>query len=154
MSEFTARMDQLAAEVGDGDLVIRTVFDQVYAKYQELREDLQHPRGGQAHYVRDGLLVRSSDWLGQLARGLITPEGSRIRETAAQVADDLAYHQESLAPVEFVNLRRSGHPIVTDDGAVTHDRAPDVPRLSEAQLRAQRKHGHDLDYGAYSARPR
>lgn len=39
------------------------------------------------------------------------------------------------APVEFGDLRESGHPTVTDEGHTTYDRPPLVPRLSEAELR-------------------
>ena len=41
------------------------------------------------------------------------------------------------APILFNHLRRSGHPIVTKDGLTIYDRAPEVARLTEAQLRAQ-----------------
>lgn len=147
---FFDRIDELDERVGHGDLVVRTEFDQVYAKYQELRDDLKHPRGGQAHYVRDGLVAHSDEYLQTLAETLLTD----LRGGAVRVANDLAARQEQLAPVEFENLRRSGHPQVIDDGELYYDRPPDVPRLSEEQLKDQRRLGYGLDHGADSARPR
>jgi hypothetical protein len=40
------------------------------------------------------------------------------------------------APVLYDNLRASGHPVVTSDGAVIYDRAPRQHRLSEEELKA------------------
>lgn len=155
MGTFVQRARELQDQVGHGTLSMRVVVDQVYAKYQELREDLDHPRGGIVHALRDsGPAGPEQDRLiGELAQSAITPAGSRLRQGAEELAERICTNYERLAPVEFTNLRRSTHPIVTDDGAVAYDRAPYVHRLSEAELRAQRRAGHALDYGA-ETRPR
>lgn len=49
------------------------------------------------------------------------------------LSDQVKFH----APWEFNHLRRSGHPIVTLGMATIYGRAPEVERLTEAQLKAQ-----------------
>lgn len=151
--DFVSRIDQLQWAVGIGDLVVKVEMDQVYAKYQHERTDLRHPRGGEAGYLRNALHMNQGEYLQHLANRLLTADGSDLVSGAVDVARQLSRQGEQRAPVEFVNLRRSGHPTVTDNGAVVFDEPPAVPRLSEEQLRAQRRHGHSLDYGAHS-RPR
>lgn len=73
--------------------------------------------------------------MGKLAARAITPEGSELREAAISAAEDLSDDVFELAPLEFGDLKASGHPSVTDDGAVVYDRAPNVGRLSEEELR-------------------
>jgi hypothetical protein len=51
--------------------------------------------------------------------------------------EHLSGEVERLAPVEFGDLRASGHPSVTDDGHVIYDRAPRQHRLTEAELAAK-----------------
>lgn len=146
---FGARLDELERQVGTGTLSFAVEFDQVYAKIQEVRDDFKHPRGGQAHYARDGLLMHTDEYLQTIADHFLEdPVKGCIEAVEVQ-----ARRSENLAPVEYVNLRRSAHPTVTDDGAIVYDRPPDVPRLSDDELDAQRRHGHGLDYGE-STRPR
>lgn len=71
-----------------------------------------------------------------LAEGLLKPDG--LLTAARQIAEDGATMVDVHAPVEFDNLRKSGHPTVTDDGATVYDRPPIVGRLSEEELRAER----------------
>lgn len=144
---FFDGVDSLLAQVGEGDLEVNNKVDQVYAKYQELRDDLVHPRGGQAHYARDGLIEHVDAYMERLAHSAITEDGSDLIGGAIAVGIRLKDETAAKTPREFVNLARSGHVTVTDDGAVVYDRPPDVPRLSEEQLRAQRRHGHGLDFG-------
>lgn len=150
---FYNRVDELKRAVGHGKLRMTNTMDQVYAKYQELREDLKHPRGGGAHYTRRGLFDHIDDYMSQLAARAVTPDGSELDSAARDVSDRMGERAEEYAPVEYANLRRSRHARVWDDGELIYNRLPDVPRLSEAQLRAQRRHGHGLDFGD-STRPR
>lgn len=148
MGDFAERIDALDAAVGHGDLTIKNEVDQVYAAYIEFNDGFAHPRGGQAHYARDGLYNGVEADMSELARRAITEEGSDLVGGAIDVAQGLERRTSDLTPREFVNLARSGHVTVEDDGVVIYDRPPDVPRLSEAQLRAQRASGHELDFGA------
>lgn len=65
----------------------------------------------------------------------VLDDGGRgaFRRSMEHLSEQLKVH----APILFNHLRRSGHPTVTLDGAVIYDRAPEVPRLTEAQLKAQ-----------------
>lgn len=146
--DFFARIDELDHAVGHGDLEINNEVDQVYAAYIEFGDSFRHPRGGQAHYARDGLYNNVEGYMERLAEGAITAEGSDLGGAAISVATRLKDETALLTPREFVNLSRSGHVTVTDDGEVIYDRPPDVPRLSEAELRAQRASGHEVDFGA------
>lgn len=145
---FFDRIDHLDRSVGHGDLEVKWTTDQVYAKYQELREDLKHPRGGRAHYARDALIGHAGQRLERLAARAITEDGSDLVGGAIQVAVENMHQQAAYTPREFVNLARSIELEVIDDGEQVYHRLPDVHRLSEAELRAQRRHGHAIDYGA------
>lgn len=136
---FGDRILHLISEVGDGDLTGSVTVDQVYAKYQELREDLAHPRGGQAHYLRDS--VYADGHMRKLANGLLTTGGSEIVDTMTEVVEDISDLVEALAPVEYNDLRQSGAPKVLDAGTLVYSRTPKVPRLTDAQLRAKRQRG-------------
>lgn len=57
------------------------------------------------------------------------------------VAEDLAREVSVKAPVEWGDLRGSGHPTVDDNGETVYDRAPAVHRLSEEELRAKHRRG-------------
>lgn len=144
---FFERIDRLAEQVGHGTLRGRVVVDQVYAHYQHEGTEFAHPRGGQAHFLRDPLFEGSDKRMEHLASKLLTPDGSEIREGMIDAAETLSDDVERFAPVEHGNLRNSGHPIVYDDGAVIHDRPPHVHRLSEAELKSEHRRAHAARQG-------
>lgn len=146
-STFFERIDLLAERVGTGPLKAKVVVDQVYAHYQHEGTDFAHPHGGQAHFLRDGLYGNMDKSMEHLAGGAITEGGSEIREHMADVAEDISEQVFVRAPVEHGNLRNSGHPTVTDDGATIYDRAPHVGRLSEAELRSEHERAHRAKLG-------
>lgn len=132
---FVDGVDELLAQVGTGDLVGRNVVDQRYSKYQELREDLHHPRGGQAHYLRDSLMTGTVAYMQRLARSAITREGSDLRGAMVHNMEDVAARVQQLAPILYNVLKRSAHPIVEDNGVTVYDRPPLARRLSEQELK-------------------
>lgn len=138
MSDFSERMHALAEAVGDGDLVMTCVVDQRYAEVQERHREFHHPRGGKAGYLGDHVLASQGAYCQKLADHAVTEEGSGLHGAAEDVAKDMAAGVKRFAPVEFNDLRKSGHPSVTDSGHVVFDQPPEVPRLSDEQLR--RKH--------------
>lgn len=73
----------------------------------------------------------------KLARRAITPDGSEIERGMAEAMEDLSDDAEAKAPVEFADLKNSGHPSVTSDGATVYDRPPNVHRLSKEELKAK-----------------
>lgn len=131
---FQRRTDELLDQVGDGDLSMHCIVDQVYARYQHEGLDFKHPQGGQAKYLEEPLYEEHQQYLQDLAGGVL--DGS-LQERASLVAEDLAAQVQDHAPVEFNDLRRSGHPIVKDNGATIYDRAPAQRRLTEEELRAK-----------------
>lgn len=146
--DFFERVDNLAEQVGSGKLDVKLTTDQVYAKYQELRDDLKHPRGGRAHYARDAMVEHVDEWMDHLAHKAITEGGSDLIGGAISVGIRAKDQQAEYTPREFLNLARSIEVTVTDRGEPVYHRPPDVHRLSEAELKAQRQHGHAIDYGA------
>lgn len=76
----------------------------------------------------------------RFADGLLEEHG--LEDAATDIAEDGARMVLENAPVEFGDLRESGHPTVEVDGAVVYDRPPVAPRLSEADLREK---GHLVD---------
>lgn len=146
MGDFGARVATLADQVGRGDLQAMVTVDQVYAKYQHEGLDLKHPEGGQAKYLQQPLFAERDRYLRGLASAAITETGSDLEGAAVRVAEDLSTQVYQHAPFEFGDLRASGHPTVTSDGATVYDRLPLVPRLSESELR-DKHHVHRLGLG-------
>jgi hypothetical protein len=141
-SSFFDRIDELADAVGHGRLVGKVEVDQVYAHYihegvSESGRPLVMHEGGQAHYLRDPLFDGNDKRMEALAVRAITPEGSELREAMSDEMENLSNDVYDLAPREFNDLRASGHPSVTDAGAVIYDRPPLVHRLSEDELKAK-----------------
>jgi hypothetical protein len=140
MGDFAARIDELKALVGEGTCTGAVERDQVYAHYQEARLDLKHPNGGQAMYQEGTLYQKASEYLETIA-GTVLDAGPD--EGMAEVVEQFAGDSGEACPKELTLLAHSDHPTVTSNGAVVYDRAPEVPRLSEAELRElHRGRGH------------
>lgn len=131
-AEGCAELEEL---VGHGDLTGHVVVDQLYADYQHEGLDFHHPRGGQALYLQAPLMERWPLYLEAIAKTVLDDGGKAGMEAAME---DLSGAVAVLAPVEFANLRASGHPYITDNGEVTYDRPPLQHRLTEEELRAER----------------
>lgn len=133
--DFAERIRELQERVGDGTLRGKVEVDQVYARYQHEGLDFKHPRGGQAKYLEQPWLSEAENRVRTVAKTVLEPGGPQdgMRDVVEGGAEDVKTH----APVEFDDLRRSGHPSVEDDGVVVYDRPPEVPRLSEDELRAK-----------------
>lgn len=142
--DFGERIDELMERVGSGDLTGSVTVDQAYARYQHEGLDFAHPRGGQALYLQQPLMDHKDAYLQKLADGILDDGGKRAMIDAVEdlaEAGGVATH----APVEFDDLRASGHPMVTSDGETVYDRAPRVARLSEEELKAKTKARDALD---------
>lgn len=135
---FGERLDELSELVGHGTLTGTVVVDQVYARYQHEDLTLRHPRGGQAKYLEGPLHERQADYWTHIAETLLVdgPIPAMIDNV-----EDLADAVETTAPVEFSNLRESGHPMVSSGGDTVYDRPPKQRRLTEQELKEQRRHG-------------
>lgn len=116
----------------EGTLRGSVEVDQVYAHFQHERLDLKHPRGGMARFLAAGLEAHYRDYLEALARGFLD-DGAR--EAMRQSMEHLSNEVFLLAPREFQDLRRSGHPQTEQGGMTVYDRPPLVGRLSREDLR-------------------
>lgn len=150
---FGEQLDRLAEQVGHGTLEGSLVVDQVYAAPQErgfwetgpnagvlIRN---HPIGGQEHFLSEPVDVNRDDYTRKLADGALDERG--LYEAMVDNMEHLSAQVGFLAPVQFGDLRRSGHPTVTDDGALTYDRPPGVERLSAEELRAKARLARSVD---------
>lgn len=131
--DFGDRMRELRARVGNGDLVGKVEVNQVYAKYQHEGLDLRHPRGGRAKYLGAPLLENLDQYLQKVADSVLEDGGDSGMIESMQALSNQVYLN---APLEFNNLKNSGHPSVTSDGHVIYDEPPAVERLTEEQLKA------------------
>jgi hypothetical protein len=132
-STFAERIDHLRHMNGDGGRITASVtVDQVYAHYQHEHLDFRHPRGGTAKYLEGPLYDGYRDYLADYARGVLDDGGHRAMEHSAEHLSDKV---ELTAPREWGDLRKSGHPQVTDDERIIYDRPPKVARLTEAELK-------------------
>ncbi len=136
-SSFGANLRRLHDEVGKGDLEGSVTVDQIYAKIQHEAADFNHPRGGQAFYLVTPLHNQMNHYLQHLADHLL--DGG-LKQAMIDNVEDLSDQLKTYAPVDFNNLRRSGHPIVKDDGRTVYDRAPEQRRLTEQELKQLRHH--------------
>lgn len=132
-STFGARITELMDQVGGGELCGHLIVDQVYAQYQHEDMALNHPRGGGAKYLSTPLFGDEAATWELVAKTFLDDGG---KDGMIEAMEILSEAIKVTAPVEYNNLRRSGHPIVTDDGHIVYDREPEVHRLSEAEIAA------------------
>jgi hypothetical protein len=142
-------MDLLIAQAR-GDWSAKVKVDQIYAHYQEVHPEFHHPDGGQAFYLRD--TVFEGIWMARLAPHIIDEHGLGIEVGLRNVAEGFARGVYLRAPVEFRDLRRSGHPMVLRDGHVVWDRKPDVRRLTDQELRMKKRLSYLFDPYRYGTR--
>lgn len=134
---FDAALAKLAQAVGVGTVRGSVVVDQVYARYQHEGLDFAHPRGGQAKYLEQPLYANVPLYMQDIAARVL-PDGDVV-QAMADVTEDLSGEVFDRAPIEFLDLRASAHPVVTQGGAVKYDRPPMQARLTEVQLKAKHK---------------
>lgn len=132
---FGAGADHLIDAVGRGNLDGSVEVDQVYAHFQEANAWLKHPQGGVAHALQLALFEHNDKHMEHLAKKLITEDGSELEPAMIDNVEDISNRYYETAPWEWGDLRASGHPKVESDGEVIYDRAPNVHRLTESELR-------------------
>lgn len=127
--EFIRRTMHLDREVGDGEIVAGCLVDQPYAQRQHETMSYQHPRGGRAKYLGGPLLEQAFDTVEEIARNVITEEGSDLKGAMKDFADKMADEYVAIeAPVWKTPLRNSGEPWVKDGGMETYRRPSRAPR--------------------------
>ena len=138
VSTFGERINELRTRTGcdKGILSGSVTVDQVlvYAHYQHEHLEFHHPRGGQARYLATGLETHYRDYLEAIARTFLDDGG---REEMRRAVEHLSNEVYTLAPWEFNDLRRSGHPQVRQGEELVYDRPPLQHRLTAEELRAK-----------------
>jgi hypothetical protein len=125
-------MAELSDDVGHGILRGAVEVDQVYARYQHEGLDLRHPEGGQAKYLEAPLYQHHGTYVQKLADHVLAGD---LPDTMARVMEDLSLEVYDKAPLEFGDLKASGHPTVVDNGTMSYDRPPNIHRLTPEELR-------------------
>jgi hypothetical protein len=145
-STFFARTEALKERVGTGLMSFTVSADQVYAYNIEAGgwenflgkygpRSLEPRHGGELHALELSLKALADHLWEDCADRLLLPDG--LFEAFVSGAEELCAAYSLNAPVEWGNLRLSGHPVVEDNGATVYDRPPISPRLSRAELDAQ-----------------
>ena len=140
METFSARMAELRRMTGaPARLRGQVTVDQVYAHYQHEHLEFRHPRGGRALYLQAPFYEHYQEYLDAYARSVLDDGGQRSVERSMEHLSDRV---EAEAPVEFADLRRSGHPEVHSGRRVIYDRQPKQHRLCEAELKIKARLRH------------
>lgn len=132
---FSERIAELRHLTGNGQRLAGVcTVDQRYALIQHEELSYRHPRGGRAKYLEAPLFDHYRDYLGDYAKTVLANGGQpAMRRSMEHLSDQV----EILAPVEFADLRKSGHPTVTLGGRTVYDRPPKQRRLTDEELRAK-----------------
>lgn len=133
MGDAGDRIRALATRIGPASLTGHLEVNQVYAAYQHFREELKHTSGGRVYYLQGPLFEQATRYLQEIADSVLDGD---MRATMFDVMKQLNTQVEINAPVTLGNLRMSGHPFVTEGGAIVHDQPPRQRRLSEEELKA------------------
>lgn len=140
---FFDRIDGLDEMVGDGDLVGDVHVDQVYAFNQHEGYWVSGPNagrtlnnGGHLHYLSGPLFAHVDQYYREIAdrlldEGPVEPMIDNVKNLVTNVLIN--------APVRFDNLRRSAAGTVTDNADVVWHQPAEVPRLTAAELAAERR---------------
>jgi len=132
---FSERIAGLRHLVGDGQRLQGVVaVDQRYSLAQHEHLDWHHPRGGGPKFLERPLMDHYHDYLSDYAKTVLTDGGQpAMKRSMEHLSDQI----EITAPVEFTDLRRSGHPSVTQGGRTVYDRPPKQHRLTAEELRVK-----------------
>lgn len=133
--EFDRRIRYLSDEVGTGKLVAGVTVDQPYAQNQHENLSFRHVVG-QAHYLGAPLMENAFNFVDGLARATITEEGSRLKDEAIDIAEDMAGFVERNAPRDpdlGDVLAMSGSPWVKDGQIEIYHRPPVAPRKMHSE---------------------
>lgn len=98
--------------------------------------EFHHPLGGQAKFLEAPFFDHSTRYLETIANRL-HDEG--VTRPMIDNMEDLSDRVLELSPVEFGDLRDSGHPTVEDNGEIVYDRPPVAHRQSAEELKAKHR---------------
>jgi hypothetical protein len=152
MGDFDARMSELAARVGSGDLEGSVEYDQPYAQNQHESLGFRHPQGGQAKFLESAQQERFTQYLERVGDGVLTDGGD---DAMVKAMEDLADASSDRAPIGDPAdraaghpglLKASAHPKVSSSGAVVYDR-PGAPRQTDTDTTPGDRRGNQRGPG-------
>lgn len=133
---FGDRLSELAERVGDGLLRGQVVVDQAYAQNQHESSWFKHPEGGKAYFLRDPLFSQMQGDYQDLADAVLNEDDNKtLADVMADNMERLSAAVYEQAPLDFGDLKASGHPMVMDGEETVYDRKPNVHRLSPEELK-------------------
>lgn len=131
--EFVHRTNYLEERVGHGDIVAGCYVNQPYAQDQHENLSLFHD-DGQARFLGGPLIEDAFSNMQDIARSVITPEGSDLQDAMVDMAEKMANdYVGKRAPLLTGRLRNSGEPYVTDDGIEIYRRPAVAPRDEDSE---------------------
>ena len=131
--DFVKRIDSLAEQVGQGNVVAGCDVDQIYAQNQHQNMTFRHTVG-RSHYLGAPLLENSTALMQEIALSVIDESGSHLRRGMIDTAEKMAGFVQKNAPRDpdiGDVLANSGSPWVTDNGREVYRRPPVQPREAE-----------------------
>lgn len=132
-NDFQERTKLLIDQVGTGDLVAGCLVDQPYAQDQHETLTYRHIHGGGPRYLGGPLLANAEETIAELAKHVITKEGSAITRAMISFARTMAYdYVEKNAPRKTGHLELSGEPWVKDGNHEVFREPSRVPRQPDA----------------------
>lgn len=140
---FTRRVQDLIDRHSGGALRGEVIVDQVYAKYQHENLSLRHPAGGGPKYLWNAVIFDLPRTMRELAKEALWVDPGITMTKAVERWSGGVFDR---APLEFGDLKASGHPRVKEGGKVIYDRPPLAKRLTESEIEAKREL-RDLGFG-------
>lgn len=141
---FSQRMDKLINETPT-KIKGRVHVNQVYAAIQHESLEFNHPRGGRAKYLGGPLIENHNKYYQDIADSLLAGKTTEAMiRNMEHLSTEGVYEN---APIEFADLKASGHPSVEVNDDLVYDRPPMVHRLSEEELRAKSELRGMFDWG-------
>jgi hypothetical protein len=132
MDEFTRRTRYLERQIGKGKIVAGCTVDQPYA--QDQHETPYNHSSGRPRYLGGPLLENAFSAVNEIARRVITPAGSDLKDAMSDFAEEMAREYVGKeAPVDTGRLRESGEPWVVDEGMEIYRRPAVAPREEESE---------------------
>lgn len=142
-STCSARLRELNEHIGSGKIKARVTIDQLYAQDQHENMMYKHTRGGGPKFLERALFEDAPEHYQSIANDILDVEKSMVR-TMADVGHGLIRGAARRSPIFLGDLSRSGALAVLEGSRIVLREAPQVDRLTEAELEAKGDLRHDM----------
>lgn len=131
MGTFEARMRELSDQVGQGTIEAQVKVSQLYAQRQHQGAHFNHPRGGEAFYLKNALMANYREHYQRVAMELYR---GNVQALFIRFGERVASDSSKRTPVELGNLKESDSVKVKVQGRVIYSRPARKPKMSRTQL--------------------